>query len=301
VSTLADKQIELQIANSIALQKNYPLLQSYLDPITDSFDSKVFAEDFFTKAHESTEAINKWVAEKTKGKIDKLFAEDLNTNTVMVLLNAIYFKGAWKTRFDKNATSNAHFVVAQKSVSVPFMSMSAYFYMAEFEDGKLLEVPYGIGDELSMYIFLPDNEAAKSHKTISVQLAQTLTQGSFKLTQRLTQLRNMSVYVKLPKFKIESEFALKPTLTALGIHQAFSMMEADFSRMNGRQDLYLSEVMHKTFVEVNEEGSEAAAATGAVVETRGISPIFIADRPFLFLIRDNTHQLTLLAGVVNKP
>jgi len=287
----------LSIANALAVQKNRAILESYLSSVTGTFGAQVFAEDFVTKSREATSELNQWVSEKTHGKIPKLF-DELPQSTVMVLMNAIYFKGQWDLKFETKDTKSEPFhVTREASESVPFMTQRNKLNYAEFEDADLLELPYK-NHTMSMYILLP--KEGSTARQISSLLTATNS-----LEQRLSRRSIHDVTVHLPKFKFEGSYSLANTLTKLGITSAFST-SADFSNINGAHDLSVTAVVHKTYIDVNEEGSEAAAATGIVVGTTSVHPVpksvqFRADRPFVFFIRDNQHQLTLFSGIINKP
>lgn len=294
----------LQLANSIALQNNFKLLEEFENTVKSSFDAKLFNVDFSQHSHEATASINAWVAEKTNNKIEKLFSDDLPSTTALVLLNALFFKGTWRYKFNATKTAPALFKYEQPNVQVevPTMSLKGVLRYAHFDDGDLVELPYS-DDSLSMLIYLPDTRWVKEYQTIAGQFERYGGHGSVKMAERLAALRNATVNLHLPKFSITGEYKLNEVLQNLGIRAAFSSASADLSRINGHQNLFLSEVAHKSVIEVNEEGSVAAAATGAVVQLKSMPMIheFNVNRPFLFLIRDNLHQVTLFSGVVNKP
>lgn len=286
----------LSVANSVAIQKNRQVLESYMNSVTTYFGSQVFVEDFSSAT--ATDELNSWVSEKTHSKIPKLFDSPLSPDTAMVLLNAIYFKGIWEYKFEEKSTKSADFHVTKDQVeSVSQMALRAHLRYANFEDGQLLEIPYQ-NVTMSMFVFLPH----ENQQTRAISSALSVTN----LDHRMQELNSNDVILHLPKFKIEGSYSLKPTLSKLGIQDAFTKA-ADFSNIDGHKDLFVSEVVHKTFIEVNEEGSEAAAATGIVVrEFASIDPPprpveFNVNRPFMFFIRDNDHHVTLFSGVINKP
>ena len=286
----------LDVANAMAIQKNKPILESYLNSITNYFGAQIFTEDFALSSQKATDELNNWVKEKTRGKIPKLF-DGLPASTLMVLMNAIYFKGLWDNKFEQNQTKNQTFHLTRDLItSVPFMMQRQNLSYAKFEDGELLELPYK-NQTLSMYVFLPNE--SRSTKQMST-LMNTKTLG-----QRIQSKRIRDVTVYLPKFKFAGSYLMGNTLQKLGIRTPFSS-NADFSHIDGARDLSVSDVIHKSYIEVNEEGSEAAAATGIILRTTSVEqfqiPVTIKiDRPFLFYIRDNQHQLTLFSGIVNKP
>ncbi len=217
--------------------------------------------------------------------------------TRLVLTNAVYFKGDWVKPFDKKATKEEDFAIsAQDKVKVPLMHQKAELGYAEEDTLQLLEMPYA-GRELSMVVLLPKkvDGLAELEKSISVDRLDSL----------LSKLRAREVVTYLPKFKMEASFGLKPTLETLGMKRAFSA-EADFSGISEQKDLSISAVIHKAFVDVNEEGTEAAAATGIMMRATAARqtvqpPVFRADHPFLFLIRETTTGSILFMGRLTNP
>jgi serpin B len=221
----------------------------------------------------------------------------LNRLTRLVLTNAIYFKGNWASQFKKDRTKNAPFTLSGgERVDVPMMNQTAEFNYMETEDFQGLELPY-VDDELSMIIFLPKESDGLN------KLEKTLTLEN--LSNWLIRLRKRKVIVSVPKFKMTSQFRLAEVLKSMGMTDAFVPDVADFSGMNGKKDLYIFAVIHKAYVDVNEEGTEAAAATGVVVGITSVMPgripVFRADHPFLFLIRDNHSGSILFIGRVMNP
>lgn len=297
------KENVLSVANSMAVQKNYALLESFLSDITGNFESRVFVEDFVGNAHKATKDINDWVNEQTRGKIPKLFDEDLDPSTIMVFLNAIYFKGTWKYQFEAKKTVKAIFHSASSQASeVQMMKLKGTLNYGHFsDDSKLVELPYQ-NDTMAMYVYLPAEQAKFS------AISNSFSADHFEA--KLGGLRKTSsVEVHLPRFKFEAKYQLAKTLQALGMHDIFVPGLADLRKMDGKpqKHLFLSEVIHKTYIEVNEEGSEAAAVTGGTIRSNSIphpadpKPEFIADRPFAFFIREKATGVTLFAGVINKP
>jgi serpin B len=212
-----------------------------------------------------------------------------------VLTNAIYFKGAWLSQFRKDGTREADFSLsADKKVKTQMMYQGGQFGYFQTREVQVLELPYK-GKELSMIVVLPKKIDGLR------EVEKTLT--AKRLSEWTESLRSRKVQVYLPKFKVTSVFQLKTELSALGLEDAFSS-KADFSGMDGSRNLFLSEVIHKAFVDVNEKGTEAAGATGVVVETKS-EPVriteFRADHPFLFLIRDTRFGNTLFLGRLTDP
>jgi len=237
------------------------------------------------------------VEKKTRNKIKNLIPKGvLNRLTRLVLTNAIYFKGNWESQFKKDRTKDGPFTLAGgEKVNVTMMNQTADFNYMETEDFQGLELPY-VDNELSMIILLPKrvDGLAEFEKTLTLK----------NLSQWLAKLRKRKVIVSVPKFKMTSQFRLAEVLKSMGMTDAFVPDVADFSGMNGKRDLFISAVIHKAYVDVNEEGTEAAAATAVVVGITSMParpPVFRADHPFLFLIRDNHSGSILFIGRVTNP
>lgn len=287
---------KLAVANSIAIQKDANIRESFLNNLTTYFHTQMFLEDFVNNGAKAVNDINSWVAEKTHHKIEKL-VDNIDAATKVILMNAIYFKGTWHYEFDKNKTKIETFRVNEKmGLGVPMMHTTAHLNWASFSDGQMVELPYK-DNKLSMFVFLPQSMSTLSSESMF---------NSDVLKQRIKQLENTTVILSMPRFTIEAKYSLGTTLNSLGMNEAFQAGKADFSNIDGQRDLVISDIMHKTFIEVNEEGSEAAAVTGVIFETTSIHTHptrvnFNVDHPFLFFIRDNVHQVTLFSGVVNTP
>jgi serpin B len=292
------KQIELNIANSLWAQKGKDFLPTFLDPATKDFGATLKQVDYRTAAESARKDINSWVSDSTKGKITDLLAPGvLTADTRLVLVNAIYFKGLWARPFPKSSTTNAPFsITAEQKTQAPLMHVTASFKYAEVRSLQILELPY-VGGDISMVILLPSTPYALKI------LEPFINEQSFNTWLGATREQKVEVY--LPRFKMTSSFDLKATLADLGMTSAFSSMVADFSGMDDARDLFLSDVVHKAFVDVNEEGTEAAAATGAVMSLTSAMPaqppVFRADHPFLFLLRDNKTGSILFMGRVIDP
>jgi serpin B len=291
-------QVRLAVANSLWPQKGHGFLPAYLDLCKINYGVAVKPLDFAGAAEPARQTINAWVEDRTNRKIQELLKPGIiNPDTRLVLVNAIYFKGNWSSQFDKQLTKAGPFhVSAAKTVEIPMMSMRGEFRYAEYATLQVLELPYAGGD-LSMIVLLPSGIAELAG------IESSLT--SQRVNRWLEQLQRKEVAVFLPKFKTTSQFSLNQTLAALGMTDAFTA-RADFSGMDGTKNLLISAVVHKAFVEVNEEGTEAAAATAVVMETRGMHipeepAVFRADHPFLFLIRDNQTGSILFLGRIADP
>lgn len=292
-----ESEVELSVANAIWAQKGYPFLDAFFRIIQQSYQADLNQVDFATAADAARQAINGWVEDQTHQKIKNLIPPGvLDALTRLVLVNAIYFKGFWDTQFKpENTEEMAFWLSAETNVKVPMMHQEHPYGYWENEWLQVLEIPYK-DEALSLIVLLP-----KEKTGISV-LEQKLSLENILRWQ--DQLRKQKIKLFFPKFKIEAQFNLGQTLSAMGMPDAFDPNHADFSAMIGKKELFISAVIHKAFVEVNEEGTEAAAATGVVVGVTSIappSPIFKADHPFVFFIRDNASHSILFIGRVLDP
>jgi serpin B len=292
-----ESEVDLSVANAIFVQKGYQFLDEFIRVVQQSYQADLNQVDFTTAADAARQAINRWVEEQTHQKIKDLIPPGvLNALTRLVLVNAIYFKGFWDTQFKPEDTQEmAFWLSAETNVRVPMMHQEHQFEYWENEWLQLLEMPYK-DEALSLIVLLPREKTG-----ISV-LEQKLTVENILRWQ--DQLRKQKIKLFFPKFKIEAQFNLGQTLSAMGMPDAFDPNRADFSAMIGKKELFISAVIHKAFVEVNEEGTEAAAATGVVVGVTSIAPpppTFKADHPFVFFIRDNATRSILFLGRVLNP
>jgi len=287
---------ELAVANALWGQKGYVFLKEFLALVKTNYDGNLEQVDFARQTEAARNTINDWVENKTKDKIKELIKPGmLDTMTRLVLTNAIYFKGKWASEFKPERTQDAPFTLSGgEKIDVPMMNRTGQFGYMETDAMQVLELPY-ISDELSMVIFLP-----KQLEGIG-EVEDELTSDN--LSDRLTKLRKREVEVWLPKFKMTSEFELAEVLAKMGMPDAFSG-KADFSGMTGSRDFFISAVIHKAYVDVNEEGTEAAAATAVTMKLTSVgpkTPVFKADHPFVFLIRDNITGSILFIGRVADP
>lgn len=293
LNTIQEKDlVQLSVANSLWPQADYTFLPGYLSLTKAFYGSEIVPVDYKTNTEGARKKINGWIEDQTNDRIKDLIPQGmLDPRTRLVLANAIYFKGNWARQFKKEATTDGPFIIKPGTeVQVPTMMQTDDFKLAHTETFQALELPYEGGD-LSMVVLLP------SEKDGLAALEKNFSPG---LIDRL-QFSICEVMVQLPRFKIESEFQLSKTLAAMGIPLAFSRT-ADFSGMDGSRELYIGAVVHKAFVEVNEEGTEAAAATAALMPLAASIPQrFIADHPFLFVIRENSTGTILFMGRVMDP
>ncbi|XP_078686719.1 leukocyte elastase inhibitor-like isoform X10 [Branchiostoma floridae x Branchiostoma belcheri] len=296
----ASDKYTLQTANRLYGEQTYSFLQDFLNATRKNYGAELASVDFKGAAEQVRGTINKWVEEQTKDKIKDLIpAGAVDAMTRLVLVNAIYFKGNWDKQFKAEMTQDMDFNINNnEKVKVPMMKMEEKFNYGEFQDQKfrVLELPY-VEKELSMLIFLPD-EVEGIRNLESALTATTLQTVS-------SQMYSTKVNLMLPRFKLEQDFSLGETLKKMGMGEAFSD-GADFSGMSAAADLFISEVVHKAFVEVNEEGTEAAAATGVFMlgcsmPAPPTSTWFIVNRPFMFFIRDNHTNSFLFCGKLQTP
>ena len=292
-----ETDVELRVANAIWVQKGYQFLNEFFRIVQQYYRADLMQVDFSSAAESARQAINAWVEQQTNEKIkDLLPPKVLNALTRLVLVNAIYFKGFWDNQFKSRDTREMEFwLLTEAAVKVPMMHQEHQFGYWENEWLQIMEMPYK-EESLSLIVLLP------KEKTGITDLEQKLNFEN--MTAWQSRLRKRKVIVFFPKFKIESQFSLGQTLASMGMPDAFDPERADFSAMVGQKELYISAVIHKAFLEVNEEGSEAAATTGVVVSVTSIAqspPIFKADHPFVFFIRDNKSQSILFLGRVLNP
>jgi serpin B len=289
----------LSTANALWAQQGYPWKPEYKKLVATDFGAGLFDVNFKGNAEAARGTINAWVEKETHEKIKNLLPMGTITGfTRLVLTNAIYFKGNWADPFKKNMTKDAPFILADgtKKTAPLMFRVGAYSY-AETPGYQVLDMPYH-GRRVSMTVILPQ-------KPDGLPAVEKELTGA-KLADVLKGLRyQKEVHVHLPKFKVEKSFTLNKPLQALGMKTAF--LNADFSGMsNGGEQLSISDVIHKAFVDVNEEGTEAAGATGVVIGVTSVAPppkpkYFRADHPFLYLIRDHKTGSVLFLGRMTEP
>lgn len=288
-----DPKVQLTIANSLWANKNYSFNPEFIQRSRDFYTARVTNLNFTDTGTPSI--INNWVDENTRGKINKI-VETIEPSQVLILINAIYFKGSWTNEFDKKQTADYPFnLTSGKQKQHPMMSQTGDYKYYENEQFQAVNLPYGRDGKISFYLFLPKQNS--SLKTFN----QNLDAGKWE--QWMTQFRKQEGFIRLPRFKMDYDVTLNDALTALGMGEAFSN-NANFSEMG--KNLAISSVKHKTFVEVNEEGTEAAATTSVgIVATSAVQkpePFrLIVDRPFFCVIRDNQTGSVLFMGSIVEP
>lgn len=286
---------ELSGANSIWPQKGYGFLNRYIDTVKKYYGGNAEEVDYAGNKEAAINMINEWAAINTKDKITSIVDDDsVNELTRMVLVNAVYFKGSWLEKFDKARTRKMDFhIPGRVAVKTDMMNTEREFNYGEFDGTKVIELPYA-GGGISMIVALPDgNDTAK--------LEASLTYDIF--MEWVNSLQKTKVVVALPKFKIGCLYSLNKELTVLGMPLAFDKRQADFSGMTGNKDLYITDAIHETYIDVNEEGTEAVAVTAIVMGYTSVAmpPEFIADHPFIFFIYDKTSGNILFMGRICNP
>ena len=291
---------QLHVADALWAEKDFNFLEDYLKLTSTNYGAGLRRVDFKGEPEAVCGAINHWVEEKTENKITNLLPPgSVDTSTRLVLTNAIYFKGDWEKQFEKSATADGDFhVSAAESVKAPLMHLESRFSYFEQPQFQALAIPYKTG-ELSMIVLLP------RERTGLPALEKTMTPAN--LRTWLGELSGSSkAILTLPKFKMTQDFELGGMLSAMGMPDAFEKARADFSGMTGKRDFWIGAAVHKAYIDVNEEGTEAAAATGIVMQTMAMAVqqppiVFRADHPFVFLIRDNRSGGILFMGRVTDP
>lgn len=290
-----DGRHRLDSANRLWGQASYKFRPEFLKTTRRYFGAELAPLDF-TQSERARQTINDWVEQQTQGKIVELLPPGvLDEKTRLVLTNAIYFKAGWEHEFVEALTADAPFLLSkQEQIETPTMQQSNAFLYEETPQAQLLEMPYAGGD-LAMVVLLPkelDGLADLEAELSEDKLRQWLAEGEYQ-----------EVEASLPKFQTTSQFMLSEPLKALGMPLAFSD-QADFSGMSAAEGLKISDVVHKAFVDVNEAGTEAAAATGVAVKAAAAPAthvVFRADHPFVFLIRDLRTEAILFLGRIIDP
>jgi serpin B len=291
------RDYELRTGNALWVQKDYPFLEDYMSTVEKYYGGKAANLDFVEETEQSRQTINNFIEEQTNYKIEDLIPPGvLDTATRLVLTNAIYFKGTWVWQFDKSDTRDRDFKITPTNiVKTPTMFMDndkAEFNYADLGHLQILELPYK-GDKISMLILLP-NETLDDVEPILT--AENLK--DWKSEMESTKLD--AIYI--PKFEFETKYFMVDTLTSMGMPTPFTWPGADFSGMDGTKNLYISNVIHQAYVKVDEEGTEAAAATAIVMTLGSALPrnVFNADHPFIFLIQEKeTGNILFLGRIVN--
>jgi len=287
------EDIELNIANSIWVKEGYTFLESFTESSQDYYNARIETIDIMDPA--SADAINDWVSDATNAKIKEMVSKPLPGNLVAVLLNAIYFNGAWQFPFSEEATEERPFHLSDGSTAqVPLMTLRQELSYLETENFQAVSLPYGEG-EMNMHVFLPAENSSLDDFKASI--------NNEEWTEWMTGFEMKQGTVMLPKFELEYEVILNDTLKDLGMETAFNSV--DLSKMfEASSGLFISEVKQKSFINVSEEGTEAAAATSVSVgESAPAEPPFelTVDRPFFFAITDEETGVILFMGSIENP
>jgi serpin B len=287
-----DPHVRLAIANALWAAADIPFKAAFIHRLQDAYDAQVADVDFSDPA--TLPLINNWVKERTEGKIDSILSR-LDPLALLVLVNAIYFKGTWSRPFDKENTRDGPFTLLDGSrKTLPMMSQAGSYRTFRGEGFRAVRLPYG-EKRMAMYIFLPDRDSSLR------EFQKGLTADNW--NRWMSRFRQMEGSIVLPRFKLEYEKELSQTLVALGMGIAFGS-EADFSAISHTPS-YISKVIHKTFVEVNEEGTEAAAATAVLMAKAMMMPQetfrMVVDRPFFCAVQDDVTGALLFMGAIVEP
>jgi serpin B len=291
-----EKGFRLRIVNALWGQQGFRFLPAFLDTLAQNYGAGLRLLDFAGDPEAARGIINDWVSDQTEGRIQDLIPPGvIDALTRLVLTNAIYFNAAWAEPFEKSQTTDLPFhLLNGGQVKVPMMRQTTEYGYAEGEGFQAVELPYD-GRELAMVILLPEEGRFE-------EFENSLDAGQVEVI--LGGLAYRQVALTMPRFRVESAFALADTLSAMGMPSAFKPDQADFSGMDGARDLYIGDVLHKAFVSVDEAGTEAAAATAVIMKLTALpaSPVqVVVDRPFIFLIRDLQTGTILFVGRLVNP
>ncbi|XP_032278708.1 serpin B8-like isoform X1 [Phoca vitulina] len=292
-------QYLLRTANRLFGEKTCDFLPAFRESCQRFYEAELEELSFAEDTEECRRHINDWVTERTEGKISEILgAGTVDPLTKLVLVNAIYFKGKWNEQFDRKYTRGMPFKISQEKKTVQMMFKLARFNLGYVDEvhAQVLELPY-VGQELSMVIVLPDDNADLA------LVEKALTYEKFRAWTNPEKMTKDKVQVFLPRLKLEESYDLESFLRSLGMTDAFEEAKADFSGMSAKKNVPVSKVAHKCFVEVNEEGTEAAGATAVVRNARSSrpEPRFCADHPFLFFITHHNTKSILFCGRFCSP
>lgn len=293
----------METANSLWPQKDYGFDQDYLDICADNFMADFFTVDYRQAAKDATDAINQWVDEKTHGKIPEVLAEPLSTDTRLVLVNALYYLGNWAVPFSESNTYDDTFYGTSGKSEVPFMHDKRDVIYAEGSTYQIISVPFAgdSGEEgpFAMAFVLPKLDVSME------DVLKELTEDGFSAI--IAGASGEEVVISLPKFEFEYGTSVADLMASRGMTQAFAA-DAEFDAMTGDiNDLFISDIIHKTYIKVDEKGAEAAAVTVVVAEATAMpvepkkETVFCADRPFIFALYDTTDNTVLFTGITANP
>jgi serpin B len=315
----ASGKYKLYTANAIWLQKDYPFLKDYKDIISNYYLGQIKNLDFVNNPVGASSSINNWISKYTSNKIKDMTNPNMfNELTRAVLTNAIYFKGKWEHKFDRRDTQPKDFTLESgEKIKVPMMKLTdekLHFNYTETDGVQIVEMSYQ-GSKLSMLVLLPrtnitstnaysrfEEEGIEPELSNMTHLESILTEE--KLQEWRSKLKPQIVYIYMPKFTFETSYSLTDYLKSMGMNEAFTWPGADFSGMDGTKNLYIDKILHKAYIDVYEEGTEAAAATTISMMAGAAMPRYIefmADHPFIFIIQESETGNILFIGRVNDP
>jgi len=306
-----NKEYQLSTGNALWVQQDYLLLNDYSEAVERYYGGKASNVDFIKETEKSRQTINSFIEEQTNNKVKELIpAGQVDHLTRLVITNAIYFKGTWEWEFDKSDTRDKDFYITPENVvKTPMMHMDsdkATFNYADLEKLQILELPYK-GDKISMLILLPKQGEAydyeKGEKITYNYNLEDIELSSEKLNEYKSEMQETKLSaIYLPKFKFDTKYFMVSTLSEMGMPTAFSM-QADLSGIDGSQNLYIQNVIHQAFVQVDEKGTEAAAATSITIGFKSAMPsnVFTADHPFIFIIQEKETGNILFMGRMTDP
>lgn len=306
-----NKEYQLSTGNALWVQQDYLLLNDYSEAVERYYGGKASNVDFIKETEKSRQTINSFIEEQTNNKVKELIpAGQVDHLTRLVITNAIYFKGTWEWEFDKSDTRDKDFYITPENVvKTPMMYMDsdkATFNYADLEKLQILELPYK-GDKISMLILLPKQGEAydyeKGEKITYNYNLEDIELSSEKLNEYKSEMQETKLSaIYLPKFKFDTKYFMVSTLSEMGMPTAFSM-QADLSGIDGSQNLYIQNVIHQAFVQVDEKGTEAAAATSITIGFKSAMPsnVFTADHPFIFIIQEKETGNILFMGRMTDP
>uniref|UniRef100_A0A8C3QXW0 Leukocyte elastase inhibitor n=1 Tax=Cyanoderma ruficeps TaxID=181631 RepID=A0A8C3QXW0_9PASS len=301
---LGEKYV-LTLANNLFIQQGFELLQQFLTCSKELYGAMLQTVDFHGAVEAARRQINAWVESETQGKIKELFAPGvIDVHALLVLVNVIYFKASWEHKFEEEKTVQRDFKLNQnrrKPVQMMYQKGKFKFGYIEEVGAQILELPYS-QKSLSMIILLPGDVADGSVSGLE-QIESTITYENLMLWASSEYMFETTVEVYLPRFKLEGTFNLNEVLQEMGMTDIFTESKVDLSAMTPAKSLVLSNVVHKAYVEVNEEGTVAAAGTGATIVRRSLplTEVFMANHPFLFFIRHNTTNTMIFLGKLCSP
>ncbi len=299
LSSKKGQDFKTHIANAIWVQDQYKLKNFYIETVKKDYNSEIRSLDFVNRPEASRDTINYWVEKKTAGRIQDLIpAGVIDDMTRLILTNAVYFNAEWANKFNKELTNKDEFYCLDNTIIKTEMMYQRHHHpISQTEDYTILEIPYK-GYEYSMLIILPNEKAGLT------SLSKTLSAKDIIAHDKSKKREDILVY--FPKFKLETNYELNKSLSAMGMPLAFSS-DADFSNMTGGKDLMISSVIHKAFIDVDEDKTEAAAATAITMKLTSMAPVqkapleFRADHPFMFIIRSKNDNAILFMGQLTNP